>query len=60
MEGNPCVSFFAARFQTNGLAGWFGAFSGLDSWDPLMKWIGIRRGTLPETNIAPENGWLEY
>ena len=45
---------------------------GLDSWHPLMKGIGILRGipiripnhqltiTPPKTNIAPENGWLEY
>ena len=22
--------------------------------------VSKNRGTLPETNIAPENGWLEY
>ena len=30
---------------------------------PRNRWghfIGIKSNTLPETNIAPGNGWLEY
>ena len=31
---------------------------------PMVKWHQAKmtrfRCTLPETNIAPENGWLEY
>ena len=23
-------------------------------------YVSLPEGTLPETNIAPENGWLEY
>ena len=26
----------------------------------LCFYVQFQKGTLPETNIAPENGWLEY
>ena len=37
---------------------------GLGKWNlRIQKWgknLGYLESTLPETNIAPENGWLEY
>ena len=32
----------------------------LDLWRFRSGFFTERGGTLPETNIAPENGWLEY
>ena len=29
-------------------------------WKNFNKKVAMERYTLPETNIAPENGWLEY
>ena len=39
-------------------------FGGIRYWDLLLMEKNVHQlrlvVTLPETNIAPENGWLEY
>ena len=52
----PLINVTTLRFQANPGGQWGPTFQKLTGTLPEMP----LKFTLPETNMAPENGWLEY